>query len=567
MNKEQEVIQFIINYDNERYLEECIYYIHKLHVPYGYIVDIMGIRDADTLEEAYNAAMQGSDAKYKIYMDQRTFIIHAWFLYEILNIFHNNSSVGMLGIYGGNGCDETGDRGRFLLWGEDGINEINMQRDKRSEKVNWINPMLIVTQYDIEWKNVEQHNEAMGELGYETIVPYQKQAWVVYDCGMEEASEADKEEYRMMFGRVENCHDRRGIDRIKELLEKGILEYEEHIKEVERQAFASTITGYLWEDGLLCRKNSSRDMIPDGKIWLADKTKNEMNVVIAFNHKYAVYAQVMLQSLYENNSLCNITLYILQSDLTVADRVTITEQAEKFDNKVVFIDFAKEMFPAGLKVTQEWSLEMYFRLYMVDVLPKEVQRVLYLDVDMIVHQPIYELYFMDMQEHDMIVCRDFGQVLQEGFSDKRKELFAHTDQEEFVYFNSGMMLVNISRLRNKIHGYDYMEMAEKRANEVFAPDQDILNLMHWKSVGFVDEYRYDFFNACLKGLKAEEVNQYVSIIHYAGPKPWMSIDLSIHAHKIWWEYAVRTQGAENLVYHKLLQMNEENQVLKGAKFL
>ena len=58
---------------------------------------------------------------------------------------------------------------------------------------------------------------------------------------------------------------------------------------------------------------------------------------------------------------------------------------------------------------------------------------------------------------------------------------------------------------------------------------------------------FHLFNACLKGLSPEEVNQHVSIIHYAGPKPWIPTNIQMHANRIWWEYAVRTELAKDFV--------------------
>ena len=49
---------FIIAVNNEIYFEECTYYIKRLRVPEGFSVDILAIRDADSMCAAYNAAMQ-----------------------------------------------------------------------------------------------------------------------------------------------------------------------------------------------------------------------------------------------------------------------------------------------------------------------------------------------------------------------------------------------------------------------------------------------------------------------------------------------------------------------------
>ena len=537
-------VAFIICYDEERYLEECVAYIQQLYIPKGFKTDIIGIRDAEDMMEAYNAAMQECDARYKVYLEQHTFIVNQYFLYEILDAFHQNTNLGMLGVLGGSEPDGEFDKGRILLWSEEGIGEVNYQRENACEKVAVLSDVLLATQYDLEWQENPCGN--FVDHGYEVAVPFQKSPWCVYDCRMENVSEGEHE-YQFQLLHTEIFHDFEGRGVWEPLLRKMGINWKEHLNRANRQAHAKVIMGYYWEDVLSGTRKHKKYLKPDGVVGL-DREKNDtMNVAMSFNHGYVTYAQVMLQSLYENHKLVNICVHVLQMNLTEDDKQRLKEQAMQFSNEIVFYDFHMEWLPEGLKVTSEWSIEAYFRLFMVDILPVSVERVLYLDVDVIVNKPIYEFYYMDMQGCEIVGCRDFGMIFKEEFTDKRKELFAPISSDaDFVYINSGVMLMDMDRLRCRVNGMDYLKLEEENHGRLLAPDQDIINLMHWKQVGLVDEYRYDFFNACFKHLKAEEVRQSVSIIHYAGPKPWMPIDISKHAHQIWWEYALRTPVYANL---------------------
>ncbi len=552
-------IAFVICYDDERYLEECIYYIKKLHIPEGFKINIVSISDALGLSEGYNAAMFENDAKYKIYLEQHTFIINTFFLFEIIKIFQENPKVGMIGVCGSSDESTELNIGRMLVWDDwSKIEEVNVQRTDSMEQVCSLNGMLMVTQYDMEWGDNPEITQCykMHEKGFQVVVPYQKSSWCLYDCGVDGASE-NEIEYRFHLCRVEMHHDMDSAQWVEQQLLAGKLNYKEHMKRAESMAFAGTTVGYFWEDFLLSGKKKSKYLSANGTCELMKEQQNTMHVVLAFNHKYVVYAGVMLQSLYENNTLCNICVHVLQCDLTVENKQVLEEQAKSFGNKIIFYDFNTLWLPEGLSVTEEWSIEAYFRLYMIDILPKEVERVIYLDVDIIVNKPIYDFYFMDMKDYDLVACRDFSRVLNEKFTDKRKELFAlFSECEEFVYFNSGVMLVNISKLRGRIAGMDYLKLAEELKGKLLAPDQDILNYMHWKYTGLVDEWKYDLFSACLKGLKPEEVNQHVSIIHYAGPKPWIPVNIPMHANKIWWEYAVRTEVAKEFLQQTLMNVEK-----------
>ena len=92
---------FIICANNEQYLEECVWYIEQLIIPSQYEIDIISIGDADSIAEAYNAAMESSDAKYKVYLHQDVFIYNTNFIAELINIFQMHEGLGLLGVLGG----------------------------------------------------------------------------------------------------------------------------------------------------------------------------------------------------------------------------------------------------------------------------------------------------------------------------------------------------------------------------------------------------------------------------------------------------------------------------------
>ena len=77
MNEKQ--IAFIICANNAQFYNECVWYIEKLVVPEGYSTDILCIQEAESMAEGYNAGMKASDAKYKVYLHQDTFILNEKF--------------------------------------------------------------------------------------------------------------------------------------------------------------------------------------------------------------------------------------------------------------------------------------------------------------------------------------------------------------------------------------------------------------------------------------------------------------------------------------------------------
>ena len=196
-----------------------------------------------------------------------------------------------------------------------------------------------------------------------------------------------------------------------------------------------------------------------------------MNIVVSANSKYMRYLYVMLFSLYENNKEEEITVYVLQRDFTQEDMNYIAKLTEDFGQTVEFIYVDERRFQ-GLPVSEKFSLETYFRLMMAEVLPAYVEKVLYLDVDIIVRGNIREFYETDLSDYIAAVCLDgYNPVL----IDSKRKLFQR--EEDMRYFNAGVMLWNLNRFRRDYCFNQFMEAGKKLGFELQYADQEILNYL------------------------------------------------------------------------------------------
>lgn len=195
-------ICFIICYNNEFYLKECILYLQHLNVPDGFTIDIISIAQADSIFEGYEAGMEASNAKYKIYLHQDTFLINPDFLLVTLPIFLNFPKVGMLGVVGNKDLPANG-----IMWANkcrigalrscslntvDDYFDIPMKPEHPYETVDAVDGLLIMTQYDLPWRkdlfdgwdfyDISQSFE-FRNAGYEVVVPTVSSPLVLHDCG------------------------------------------------------------------------------------------------------------------------------------------------------------------------------------------------------------------------------------------------------------------------------------------------------------------------------------------------------------------------------------------------
>ncbi len=194
-------ICFIICYNNNTYLQEALLYIHQLDIPNGYDIDIITIIDADSITSGYQAGMEASDAKYKIYMHQDVFILNKYFLADTISIFKSQPEIGMLGMVGTVNMPKNG-----IMWSTKErigalrsctLNTTDDYFDIKSYNADYsyvsaVDGLLIMTQYDIPWRSdiftgwdfydASQSFEFL-RAGYKIAVPYQKTPWVLHDCG------------------------------------------------------------------------------------------------------------------------------------------------------------------------------------------------------------------------------------------------------------------------------------------------------------------------------------------------------------------------------------------------
>ena len=186
-----------------------------------------------------------------------------------------------------------------------------------------------------------------------------------------------------------------------------------------------------------------------------------MNIATALNRKYLEYTAVMLCSLCENNHE-HIDAYILHSELTDKDINTLKNSLSKYDITIIPLMINRSDFDTRLPRNSQWSIETYYRLMLMDILPDNIDRILYLDVDLIINGSVEEFYHVDFKGDEVIVADDSnGKRSRDTFGSKQAEMFKDMLDNGFRYFNAGVMLFNVQEIR-KIHNFNtYMKAVEE----------------------------------------------------------------------------------------------------------
>lgn len=193
-------VAFIICANDETELQECHYYLSRLVIPEGMETEVLSIWDAQSMASGYQEGMDSTDAKYKVYLHQDTFIINPNFILDMLAVFQENPQIGMLGCVGAQkwmieegylpiNCYDAGKV--FHNLSDSYLDYANPQGEHL--KVVMIDGLLMATQVDIPWRedlcqgwqfyDASQSME-MQRIEKEVVVPFQKVPWCYHDNGV-----------------------------------------------------------------------------------------------------------------------------------------------------------------------------------------------------------------------------------------------------------------------------------------------------------------------------------------------------------------------------------------------
>lgn len=246
-----------------------------------------------------------------------------------------------------------------------------------------------------------------------------------------------------------------------------------------------------------------------------------MNLLFAINQKFTDLLCNCLRSIVRNGGADHYDAYILHSDLRDEDKACIEQHAGE-SVTVHYITVDESIFD-GFPESNRYPRQIYYRLAAPFLLPEKLDRILYLDVDLVVINPLNELYHMDFEGNYYVACSHV------------KEFMTKVNQirlgvEEVPYINTGVMVMNLAALRENLTMEQLRRTAQKKMHTFVLPDQDLLTVMHGERIKLVDTMRYNlsdkllsYYNANPKNetLDIQWVRENAVIIHYYGKnKPW-----------------------------------------------
>lgn len=249
-----------------------------------------------------------------------------------------------------------------------------------------------------------------------------------------------------------------------------------------------------------------------------------MNLLFALDQNYYPQLRVLLTSLKINNPEETFSIYLMHSHLPESMLAAVTDWCQETGYEFFPVKIEKELFQ-GAPVSSRYPVEMYYRLLAAQILPKHVEKILYLDPDILVLNPIRPLWETDLNGHLFAAAAHTGKT--ELANDVNRIRFG----VEHDYYNSGVLLMDLNQAREEIVPEEIFDFVEEHRMELVLPDQDLLNALYGNRILPLDDavWNYDArnYNNYMVRSSAKYNSRWVMentvILHFCGrAKPWKS---------------------------------------------
>ena len=193
-----------------------------------------------------------------------------------------------------------------------------------------------------------------------------------------------------------------------------------------------------------------------------------MNVLFSSDNNYAQHLGVAIYSLLCNNhDESQVVVYVVDNDIQPENIFRLKEVVSVFTNaSIEFIPFAKWKDSLHLNLGWPISLSSYARLFVASMLPMYVDKVIYLDCDMIITASLHELWNYNLG--DNIIA-----AVQDAVSDRIKNAVGLRSED--LYFNAGMLLIDLKSWRAKQYEKKCIDFISNHNGQVTHHDQGVLN--------------------------------------------------------------------------------------------
>ena len=248
-----------------------------------------------------------------------------------------------------------------------------------------------------------------------------------------------------------------------------------------------------------------------------------MTIVLATDNNFVQHCCVAITSVLLHNK--DVQFYIFTEGLSAENSLVLKDLVNDLGGRleIVLVDSnVVSKFPMPENADNHISIATYYRLFSALLLPDYIEKVIYMDCDMVVRKSMNELWNTDLESSAIGAVY---QPISKSQDDDKQRLSIPKD---YGYFNAGLLLINLKYWRDHAITDRLFSFIKTRFHSIKQHDQDVLNAVLYSEVEPLD-YTWNFlppyfkvttlsFPNCVDYSKQEKDP---AVIHFvSAPKPW-----------------------------------------------
>lgn len=254
--------------------------------------------------------------------------------------------------------------------------------------------------------------------------------------------------------------------------------------------------------------------------------REKIDIAVCLDKGFVMPTGVMMYSVCVNNPDVDIVFHVVVNEsVNDSDKNDLVEVLSEFQNKMCIFYLVSSQLTASFPINDCFHITRmtYCRLFLTEILPPNIDKVLYLDGDIIVRHSLRPLWNINLENQAVGVAIEWSEGYNEIY--KRLEYSSHKG-----YFNAGVLLINLSYWRKYSVVNDFVDYIKNYPEKIRCEDQDVLNVVFQDKkcsipvkynlqtgfLGKVPSWDYrKYENEVKEGLKDPV------IVHFTeGNKPW-----------------------------------------------
>ncbi|HWD73540.1 MAG TPA: glycosyltransferase family 8 protein [Solirubrobacteraceae bacterium] len=249
-----------------------------------------------------------------------------------------------------------------------------------------------------------------------------------------------------------------------------------------------------------------------------------IHVACAADERYLPHCATALHSLSARTPAARIEVHLLHPPTLEPAHVGRLRSIADPDTLSIVAHAIEPSAVSGLPGWGRIPQIMWYRILLPELLPG-VDRVLYLDCDVLVVEPLHDLWELDLESSYVAAVTNVPERHMLGHA--RRLGLAGPER----YFNSGVLLMNLELMRRDRCSTALRDCALENRDRLLWPDQDALNLVlsdrrldlhpRWNLMNSIRCFPWS--RDLLDAAAVEQAVHNPAIVHFEGPrqnKPW-----------------------------------------------